>query len=107
MTGLKGPNAVAFAFEDPAAVAKCLKEAGDDFEAVNLRGGILDGEELTLDQVTQLANLPSRDEMLATLLATFNAPISALARVLNAVKEKKEEGGEAAPESSETEVTAE
>ena len=39
-----------------------------------------------------LADLPSRDEMLGTLLATFMAPVSALARVLHAQSERKKEG---------------
>ena len=94
LAGLKGPHAVALAFEDSAAVAKCLKEAGKQHEGiVDLKGGLLNGEELTLAQVIELADLPSRDEMLGTLLATFNAPISALARVMNSVREKAEEQG--------------
>ena len=47
-------------------------------------------------QIIASADLPSRDEMLGTLLATFNAPISALARVLFAIQEQKEAGGGAA-----------
>jgi len=88
--GLKGPSAVAFAFEDAAAVAKSLKDSGKDLELVTLRGGMLNGEVLNKAQVAQLANLPSRDQMLATLLATFNAPISAFVRVLDEIKNKKE-----------------
>ncbi len=89
---LKGPHAVAFAFNDPAAVAKCIKEAGESLELVQLKGGILDGQELSVAQAKQLASLPSRDQMLGTLLATFMAPTSAFARVLFAIKEKKEKG---------------
>jgi large subunit ribosomal protein L10 len=89
---LSGPHALAFAFEDPAAVAKCLKEAGSSLELVDLKGGILDGQMLTKAQVKQLADLPSRDQMLGTLLATFLAPVSAFARVLYAIQEKKEKG---------------
>lgn len=97
---LKGPHAVAFAFEDPAAVAKCLKNAAADHEVVDFKGGLLDGQQLSIAQIKQLADLPSRDEMLGTLLATFNAPISALARVMNAIKEKKEAGGDASAEAA-------
>jgi large subunit ribosomal protein L10 len=97
LSGLKGPQAVAFAFEDAPGVAKALKEAGKVHELVELRGGLLDGKVLTIDEVKAIADLPSRDEMLGTLLATFNAPISALARVLFAVQESKEAGTEAAP----------
>lgn len=99
LSGLKGTQAVAFAFGDAPGVAKALKEVSKEFELVELRGGLLDGKSLSQAEVVAIADLPSRDEMLGTLLATFNAPISALARVLFAVQEKKAEGGaeEAAP----------
>lgn len=87
---LKGPHALAFAFTDAAAVAKCLKEANSENELVSLKGGVLDGKNLSAQELKQLADLPSRDQMLGTLLATFIAPVSALARVLHAIKEQKE-----------------
>ena len=58
---------------------------------MDLKAGILDGQILTKAQVQQLADLPSRDQMLGTLLATFMAPASAFARVLYAIKEQKEQ----------------
>ncbi|OIQ15406.1 MAG: 50S ribosomal protein L10 [Bacteriovorax sp. MedPE-SWde] len=95
LSGLKGTQTVAFAFGDAPGVAKALKEVSKDFDLVELRGGLLDGKSLSKEEVIAIADLPSRDEMLGTLLATFNAPISALARVLFAVQESKAEGGEA------------
>jgi large subunit ribosomal protein L10 len=92
VSDLSGPHALAFAFDDPAAVAKSLKEAGATLELVELKGGVLDGQILSKAQVKQLADLPSRDQMLGTLLATFLAPVSAFARVLYAIQEKKEKG---------------
>ncbi len=90
LKSLKGPHAVAVAYSDAAAVAKCLHEKGKVVELVQMKGGVLDGKLLSSKDLQQLANLPSRDQMLATLLATMNAPISAFARVLNAIKESKE-----------------
>ena len=96
MKGLKGPHAVAFANGDAAAVAKALKEAGEKFEnVVSLKAGILKGQSLSSDELVQLASLPGKDQMVATLLATFNAPVGAFVRVLNAIKESKESGSEA------------
>ncbi|PJB54528.1 MAG: 50S ribosomal protein L10 [Bdellovibrio sp. CG_4_9_14_3_um_filter_39_7] len=92
LSTLKGPSALAFAFDDAAAIAKCLKKAGDTFELVQLKGGFLEGKELSMAEVKQVADLPSRDQMLGTLLATFNAPVSAFARVIEAIREKKEKG---------------
>ncbi len=94
---LKGPHALAFAFDDAAGVAKALKEAGKNFEAVELKGGVLNGEVISLDKVKQLADLPSRDEMLGTLLATFMAPISAFARLTNSIKDECETQGVETP----------
>lgn len=94
LTGLKGPNAVAFAFEDAPAVAKAIYEASKEFEdIIELRGGFLGDKELSKAEVIELAKLPSREEMLGTLLATFNAPVSAFARLLNAMKDECEKQG--------------
>lgn len=90
---LKGVNAVAFAFDEAPAVAKAIFEASKDLEAVTLGKGFLNKELLNETQVTELAKLPSRDEMLATLLATFQAPVSAFARLMNSVKEECEKQG--------------
>ena len=88
---LKGNNAVAFAYEDAAAVAKAVNDATGEFEnIVVIKGGMLGSQKLNKAEVVALAKLPSRDQMLGTLLATFNAPVSAFARVLFAIQEQKE-----------------
>lgn len=97
LNGLKGPNAVAFAFEDAPAVAKALYEAGKELEVVTLTKGILGGKELEKAELEALAKLPSKDVMLATVLATMNAPISSFVRVMDEIRRQKEEGGEASP----------
>lgn len=94
---LKGTSCVAFAYEDAAAVAKIVNDASGEFaDIVTIKGGMLGTQALTKAEVIALAKLPSRDQMLGTLLATFNAPVSAFARVLFAIQEQKG-GGEAAP----------
>lgn len=100
-TGLKGPNAAAFAFEDAPGVAKALYEAGKEIEVITLTKGLLGGKELDKGELEALAKLPSKDVMLATVLATMNAPIGSFVRLLDAIKRQKEEGGEApAPEAA-------
>ena len=89
-TSFKGTTAVAFSFKDAAAVARVLKDAGKEQPIIDLRGGFLGIKELSVNEVLALADLPSRDQMLGTLLATFMAPASAFVRVLNAIKEQKE-----------------
>lgn len=88
---LKGSNAVAFSYDDAAAVAKVVNDAAGEFEEiVKIKGGMLGTQVLSTKEVVALAKLPSRDQMLGTLLATFNAPVSAFARVLHAICEQKE-----------------
>lgn len=97
LADLKGSSAVAFAYEDAAAVAKIVNDASGEFEnIVTIRGGQLGEQKLSKADVVALAKLPSRPQMLGTLLATFNAPVSAFARVLFAIQEQKQ-GGATAP----------
>ena len=97
VSGLKGPHALALAFGDAPPVAKALKEAGKRFEEVEIRGGVLGDEELALEQVKALADLPSREAMLATLLASCMAPVSAFARLLAALRDECESKGAERP----------
>jgi large subunit ribosomal protein L10 len=90
LSGLKGPSAVAFATDDAPAVAKVLKDFSKESELVQLKAGVLEGKVLSKEDLVSLANLPSRDQMLATLLATFNAPVSAFVRVMDAIRDEKE-----------------
>lgn len=88
---LKGSNAVAFSYDDAAAVAKIVNDAATEFEnIVTVKGGMLGSQALSKAEVVALAKLPSRDQMLATLLATFNAPVGAFVRVLDAIGKQKE-----------------
>ena len=97
LTGLKGTNAVAFAFEDAPGVAKALYETNKDIELVTIGKGYLGTDLLDEKEVAALAKLPSRDEMLGTLLATFNAPVSAFARLMNSIKDEVESQGVTTP----------
>lgn len=89
-TKLKGPHAVAFSFSDAPAVAKAVYETSKELPIVEVKGGFFEGKEVGKNEIIALATLPSRDQMLATLLATFNAPVSAFVRLLSAIKDKKE-----------------
>ena len=80
-----GPNAYVFAYQDAAATARALrdfsKEKGN--EALVIKGGILGGRVLSREQVMALADLPSRDVMLAMLLGVLNGPIRGFVTVLS------------------------
>lgn len=79
---LGGPTAIAFDANDPVAPAKVLSEFAKANDALEIRGGILDGRVIEKSEVEKLANLPSREELLATALMRMQGPIYGLAYVL-------------------------
>jgi large subunit ribosomal protein L10 len=80
-----GPNAYVFSYGDAAVTARALrdfaKEKGN--EALVIKGGILGGRVVSKEQVIALADLPSREALLSTLLGTFNGPIRGFVTVLS------------------------
>lgn len=92
---LKGPSGIAFGYEDATAPAKILDKSIKEFKKMELKGGVIDGVYYDNAGVTAIAQIPSRDELLAKLLGSFNAPISSFARVIQAIADKD---GEAAAE---------
>ena len=97
---LKGSTALAIAYDEPVAPAKVIKEFTKDNDLPSVKGILFDGEFLPGEEFKRLANLPSKEELLATLVAmlnspmqklalTLNAPLQNMAGVLNSLKEKK------------------
>jgi len=84
----KGPSAVALGYDDPVAPAKILSEFAKDHEALEIKVGVLDGKVLELNQIKALSVLPSREELLAKLLATLNAVPASFVRTLNEIPKK-------------------
>lgn len=71
---------------DPVAIAKLVHEARDKYEKKpKVRGAMIDGQIMDAKQVAELSKLPSREQLMGTLLATFNAPASTFVRLLNEV----------------------
>lgn len=70
---LAGPTAIAFSFEEPAAPAKVLTKFAKDEEKLQVKGGYVDGRCLDAKGVEALSNLPGKDELRATFLATLLA----------------------------------
>ena len=80
---LEGPNAVAFIGEDIGKGVKAMKDWIKQQGVVSIKGAILEQDVLDADQASALAELPTREEMLAKLLATILAPASQLVRTIN------------------------
>lgn len=98
---LTGPTAIAIAQEDPVAPAKVLSDYAKASKVFELKAAVLDGKLLSLEEITALAELPSREVLLARLLGSINAPVSnfvgvlaavprSLVQVLGAIKDQKE-----------------
>ena len=73
---------------DPIAVAKVVSKFAKDHEALKIMVGVMNGDLIDKSTIQMLAKMPSRDELLATLMATMNAPLEKFARTLNEVPGK-------------------
>ena len=84
---LVGPLAFA-ASEDPVAVAKVLNKYAKEYDALEIKAGSMSGSLLSQSEIKALAQLPSRDELLAKLMGTMQAPIAKFVQTLNEVPTK-------------------
>lgn len=87
---LAGPTAVAFGIKDPVAPAKIAKDFIKKAKKCEIKGGIVNGKVIDAKGVEALAELPSREVLIARILGSMNAPITSLAIALKAIKEQKE-----------------
>ena len=92
---LNGPTAVAFSYDDlvapandPAAPAKIIKKFIADKKKMTVKCGIVDKQYIDVKGVDALAELPSREVLIAKLLGSMNAPISGLVSVLGGTVRK-------------------
>lgn len=101
---LTGPTAIGFCYDEVPPVAKVLKDAMKEMETLRIKGGVLGTSVLEAERVSTLADLPSREVLMAQLLGTINAPArrvagamaSGLRQVVNVLKayaDKLESGG--------------
>jgi large subunit ribosomal protein L10 len=111
---LTGQTAIVMGEKDVAPVAKILKMFAAEFKIAALKIGVVDKEVLSTADVEALAELPSRDVLLAKLLGLFQAPATQLVRVLNEpasafarlLQAKADKGEASAPASAEKEAAA-
>ncbi len=95
---LTGMTAIAIGTTDAVAPAKVLKEYAEKIESFNILAGYLDGKVVDQATVMQLADIPSREVLIAKFLGSIKSPLYGLAYALQAVVDKDGEGAtEAAP----------
>lgn len=99
---LEGPSAMAVSTTDATAPARVLCKFAKNAPALEIKGGVVDGIVYDAKGIAQLADIPSKEELLSRLLGSMKSPISNLARVLNQIAEKGGAGScEAAPAAEE------
>lgn len=81
----KGPIAIAFGFEDQVSPAKAVAKFIKDTKKGVIIGGALDGKLLSAAEAEALAQLPSKEELIAKILGSINSPASGIANSVNAV----------------------
>ncbi|MCA2322614.1 50S ribosomal protein L10 [Mycobacterium intracellulare] len=107
-----GPTAIAFITGEPVDAAKAIKTFAKEHKALVIKGGYMDGRALTVAEVERIADLESREVLLAKLAGAmkgnlakaaglFNAPASQVARLAAALQDKKAAEGSAGPAASE------
>ncbi|TQQ84290.1 50S ribosomal protein L10 [Peptacetobacter hominis] len=88
---LVGTNAIAFGYDDPVAPARILKKFIETHPKMQLKMGIVEGEFYDEAKVMELANIPSREELIAKLLGSLKAPVSNFVYLIDAIAKKKQE----------------
>jgi large subunit ribosomal protein L10 len=99
---LQGPSAIAFVKGDPVEAAKGLRDFAKAHPFLVIKGGVLDGKAMSPDEIRKLADLESREVLLAKLagamqaslqnaVSLFNAPLSQAARVFDALRQQRAE----------------
>ena len=109
---LKGTNSIAYTATDPVSLAKILTKVAKDVPAFQFRAGWVEGRVISIQEIGQLAQLPSKEELISKIMFLLNAPAQRIATAMaalprnlavvtsEAVKANKFGGGGAAPESA-------
>ena len=91
---LEGPTAIAVCKDDATAAARVLVNFAKGAEALEVKGGVVDGVYYDADGVKQIASIPSREVLLSKLLGSMQSPITNFARVIKQIAEQNEEAAQ-------------
>lgn len=84
----QGPTAVAYSHEDPVALAKALADFADEVPALEFKGAVVEGREISAEEIQTLAKLPSREELITKLVFLLQSPVTRFVRTLNAIPQQ-------------------
>ncbi|HEY3375287.1 MAG TPA: 50S ribosomal protein L10 [Candidatus Aquicultor sp.] len=82
---LVGPTAMAISYDDPVAPAKTLSDFARTAKLLELKGGVVEGKIVNMEQVQSLATIPSREVLLAMFMGALKSPLYGLAGSLNQI----------------------
>jgi large subunit ribosomal protein L10 len=85
LKNLKGTNSIAFTKTDPVALAKVLTKIAKDTPAYQFRAGVVEGRVISIQEINQLALLPSKEELISKVMFLLNAPAQRIATALAAL----------------------
>ena len=88
---LEGPTAIAVCKDDATAAARVLAKFAKTAEALEIKGGVVDGVYYDAAGIGQIASIPSREVLLSKLLGSMQSPVTNFARVIKQISEKNEE----------------
>ena len=88
---LEGPTAIAVCKDDATAAARVLAKFAKTAEALEIKGGVVDGIYYDAVGIGQIASIPSREVLLSKLLGSMQSPVTNFARVIKQIAEKNEE----------------
>jgi len=85
LKNLSGTNSIAYPDTDPVALAKALTKIAKDVPAFQFKSGVVEGRVISIAEIQQLANLPSKEELISKVMFLLNAPAQRIAMALNAL----------------------
>ena len=87
---LDGPSAIAISKDDATAPARVLKEVIDEFKKMEFKAGVVEGAFYDQNGIKEIANIPSRDVLIAKFMGSIQSPVSKFVRTVQAIADAKE-----------------
>jgi large subunit ribosomal protein L10 len=85
LKNLKGTHSIAYTQTDPVALAKALTKIAKDVPAFQFKSGVVEGKVISIAEIRQLAEMPSKEELISKIMFLLNAPAQRIATALNAL----------------------
>ena len=85
LKNLKGTHSIAYTETDPVVLAKALTKIAKDVPAFQFKSGVVEGKVISIAEIKQLAEMPSKEELISKIMFLLNAPAQRIASALNAL----------------------